>query len=268
MTSDADPTDGVSATEERIAQLEDRLDRERKARRQAEMIAERGMRDLWEINRELQQRVGERSAQVGRLIAGHELARSAWSAVMAAELDRVRQAALARTATDSTFDVMTVLSGFARPRLTDEPFAARPADIAADILKRWQRPVAGRGWLLTTEADAADDEALLRWACVIALCEAVITAVVDACESGVAVVRFTVVEDRVVVTIDHPQPVDELGRGALSVAETIVRRIVEDAAGTLEWAEGSIEAVFPLAAEPADGPPTSEHNTVRRPSAT
>ena len=47
-----------------VERLEARLERERRARRQAEAIAERGMRELWETNRELQLRIDARTGQL------------------------------------------------------------------------------------------------------------------------------------------------------------------------------------------------------------
>jgi len=57
-----------------IARLERRLDRERKARRQAEEIADRGMRDLWMANQELDQRVQDRTVDLERILADYERA--------------------------------------------------------------------------------------------------------------------------------------------------------------------------------------------------
>lgn len=57
-----------------IARLERRLERERKARRQAEEIADRGMRDLWLANQELDQRVQDRTADLERSLADYEAA--------------------------------------------------------------------------------------------------------------------------------------------------------------------------------------------------
>ena len=234
----------MNPSEERIARLEERLERERKARRQAEMIAERGMRDLWEINRELQQRVDERTAQVGRLLAGYERTRSAWSAVMIDELHAAERAVRAGGEQDAAFEAVAALASFAQRQLADEQLSVRPASVADDILQRWQRPTARHGQLLTVDADANDADTFARWDCIIALCEVTITSIVHACGPGVVAVRFTVDGSDLVVTIDHPPADDDVGARALSTAEMIVRRVVDDGAGTLEWRDGRLRATF------------------------
>lgn len=246
MNAEQAPTGSDPPIDERIVRLEERLDRERKARRQAEMIAERGMRDLWEINRELQERVDDRTAQVGRLLAGYERARSAWSDVMSDELERARRAVHEDGDVDAAFALVTALAAFARRQVVDEAFSERPARVAADILQRWQRPTARHGQLLTTDADTTDTEVCTRWDCVIACCEVAITSIVHSCESGVVAVRFTVDRPQLAVTIDHPPAVDDTGRAALTVAATIIRRATDDAGGTLRWDDARVEAVLPV----------------------
>ena len=54
----------VTPGNDEIERLQSRLERERRARRQAEIIAERGMRELWEANDELQRRVTNRTAEL------------------------------------------------------------------------------------------------------------------------------------------------------------------------------------------------------------
>lgn len=60
-----------------IARLERRLERERDARRQAEEISERGMRDLWLANRELDERVEERTRNLAEALEQVRVASSA-----------------------------------------------------------------------------------------------------------------------------------------------------------------------------------------------
>ena len=62
---------------ERIARLERRVQREREAREQAERIAEHGMRDLWQTNRGLEERVAERTAELQRSLAAATMAAEA-----------------------------------------------------------------------------------------------------------------------------------------------------------------------------------------------
>ncbi len=61
-------------SDEKIARLERRLSRERQARRQAEEIADRGMRELWLTNRSLDQRVEERTADLEATLAKLQVA--------------------------------------------------------------------------------------------------------------------------------------------------------------------------------------------------
>ncbi len=63
--------------EKRIARLEKRLARERTARYEAEAIADRGMRELWLTNRELDKRVEERTATVQETLKKLEAADTA-----------------------------------------------------------------------------------------------------------------------------------------------------------------------------------------------
>ncbi len=51
-----------------VRRLRRRLDRERESRRQAEVIADRGMRELWLANRELDERVSERTADLAKAL--------------------------------------------------------------------------------------------------------------------------------------------------------------------------------------------------------
>jgi len=67
--SDEAPSD---ESERRIARLERRLARERGARAQAESIADRRMRELWLANRELDERVADRTRELEQAMATQE----------------------------------------------------------------------------------------------------------------------------------------------------------------------------------------------------
>lgn len=78
MTNPADAQSlGISELSERISRLEQRLARERGAREEAEHIAERGMRDLWETNRDLERRVAERTAELEQSLSSATMAAAA-----------------------------------------------------------------------------------------------------------------------------------------------------------------------------------------------
>ena len=66
-----------------IRRLERRLDRERRARREAEEIAERGMRNLYDANQELDARIMERTEQLQHALQAAESASDAKSAFLA-----------------------------------------------------------------------------------------------------------------------------------------------------------------------------------------
>lgn len=69
--------------DERILRLERRVERERLAREAAEEIAERGMRDLWLANQELESRVMERTADLERSLRAVRMAGEAKEAFLA-----------------------------------------------------------------------------------------------------------------------------------------------------------------------------------------
>lgn len=60
-----------------IRRLERRVERERLAREEAEGIAERGLRDLWEANRDLEKRVSERTADLEQSLRATQMAAEA-----------------------------------------------------------------------------------------------------------------------------------------------------------------------------------------------
>ena len=168
----------------RITQLETRLERERHARRQAEIIAERGMRDLWEVNNELHERVAERVAQSERTLASIQATTHAWS-------EELRSAVSEIAAHDSSGDVAHeavarlhvlahIVEGFdQRTQLT-----AAPVAVADELLERWQRIAARSGQLLSFDVDAASAAVEARWDTVMAVFNVVIAAIVRSGAGG------------------------------------------------------------------------------------
>ena len=75
-TDDVDP---VADAEARIQRLERRLDRERRARLEAEEIAEAGMRSLYEANQALDRRILERTQELHQALQTAESANNAKS---------------------------------------------------------------------------------------------------------------------------------------------------------------------------------------------
>jgi signal transduction histidine kinase len=69
--------------DERIRRLERRVERERLAREEAEAIAERGLRDLWLANQELESRVADRTADLEKSLRAARMASEAKEAFLA-----------------------------------------------------------------------------------------------------------------------------------------------------------------------------------------
>lgn len=70
-------------TAARIRRLERRLDRERRARAEAEQIAERGLRSLYDANRELDERIAQRTVELQEALTAAEIANDAKSRFLA-----------------------------------------------------------------------------------------------------------------------------------------------------------------------------------------
>lgn len=73
----ADPGADEPDLEKRVVRLERRIARERSARMEAEKIADRGMRELWLANCELDERVAERTADLESTLQELEIASTA-----------------------------------------------------------------------------------------------------------------------------------------------------------------------------------------------
>jgi signal transduction histidine kinase len=160
---------------DRIARLERRLLREREARREAERIADRGMRELWIANRDLDARVAERTADLEAALAELELASTArerFLATLSHEMRTPLNGVLGmlellgahtvgeqgrnhlRSASESANRLNQLLS-----RLLDlveldsgdlkaELHPVDPAALAREITDRWQMPALRTGHLL------------------------------------------------------------------------------------------------------------------------
>ena len=68
--------------DDQLRRLERRVERERRARHAAEQIAERGMRDLWLANQELESRVAERTVDLERSLRAARMASEAKEAFL------------------------------------------------------------------------------------------------------------------------------------------------------------------------------------------
>ena len=217
----------------RVERLERRLDRERTAREQAERIAERGMRDLWETNRGLEERVAERTRELNRSLAaatmaaeakerflaelGHELTTPLHAVVGLVELidaeplsseDRarlvearsnaVRLAELLRGLVD--------LAGAEGASGSADVTAVSPATWLDALVEQWTRPAARRGQLLVPETDATSGEVHADWTRLTRVADAALANVVDHATAGSVDVSVRVDADGVELTVSDGGP--------------------------------------------------------------
>ena len=181
----------VTAVSERIERLEGRLVRERAARREAEQIAEDGMRALWESNRELEQRVAERTTELERSLGdarvaaaakerfladlGHDLATPLHNVLGLLELvdtaplhssDRNRVAdAIAHA--DRLADLLqglVDLAGADSPVDADDVDELDISEWLDDVVDTWTRPAARRAQLLVPSVHGESATARSDWA--------------------------------------------------------------------------------------------------------
>ena len=166
----------VAATAKRVARLERRLERERHARREAEEIADRGMRELWLANQSLDARVSERTADLEQTLEQLRVASSARERFLATlshemrtplngilgmlellgpHLDGEQPQTYLGTARDSAQRLHQLLSRLLdlveleTGNLTPETRPVLAADLAESIRDRWARPLLNSGHLLT-----------------------------------------------------------------------------------------------------------------------
>jgi signal transduction histidine kinase len=176
--------------DERVARLERRIQRERRARAEAEEIAERGMRDLWLANRDLESRVEERTAELKRsLVAarqasaakeafladlGHDLATPLHAVLGHLELvDRTALGPVDRSGLDTAMtnarELATLLRGLvdlagAEGAIGPDEFErCDPAAWLDDLVDGWRRRSAARGQLLLPACMAPPDEVTAPW---------------------------------------------------------------------------------------------------------
>lgn len=182
-----DPIEAV--VPDAVARLQRRLERERQARRQAEEIADRGMRELWLTNRQLDERVAERTADLEKTLNELEVASSSRERflstlshetrtplngilgmleLIAPHVDGEQAADYVTTARQSAerlsqlltrlLDLVELDSG----QLRSDPEVVRIGDLAESIRNRWQLPAMRSGHLLSvSSASLADIEVSL-----------------------------------------------------------------------------------------------------------
>ena len=170
-----DPASDTAKLADRIVRLERRIGRERTARQEAERIAEGGMRDLWQANRLLEDRVAERTAALEQSLAaatmaadakerflaelGHDLATPLHNVLGLLELvegnrldpnDRERIDAVRDHATQLS-DLLRALVDLAGADGAPIPGEAVDGNLATwldDVVASWTKPAARRAQLL------------------------------------------------------------------------------------------------------------------------
>lgn len=198
----------MSSLESSDDRWERRLERERAARRQAERLAEKGMRDLWQANQDLQERVAQRTAALHRALAVEAYIAAARLELLAG---LVRNAVSDQVGLAGAEDTLDAWAG----RLVTDPVGAGPTvaeresisprDVVAELSERWQAAAARRGLLLAPSA-VAGDEVVAPWSRLLAAAHAVLGGVVSVAAPGPLHLDVSCLDDRVVVTVDDAGP--------------------------------------------------------------
>ena len=180
-------SDKLSELTTKVARLERRLKRERAAREEAEHIADKGMRDLWLANRELDQRVAERTADLEDTLVQLEMAtntRDQFLSTLSHEMRTPLNGVLGMlellephiateqghgylsTVSDSAvrlnnliarlLDIVELNSG----ALVASQELIAPTALLDEISQRWRRPALLAGHLLTTTSFFPSDAQL------------------------------------------------------------------------------------------------------------
>jgi signal transduction histidine kinase len=225
---------------EHVSALERQLVRERSARRQAETIAEEGLRRLWEANRRLDERVGRRTAELAaarqraldaaraktEFIANlsHEVGTPLQTILLAVEMadveDPVDRARLARAAraTQELHQLFSNLLELALCETGDIEAHPRPTsmvEVSDALVRRWADRLSAVGLLLSPEAWGAaevDPERLVQ------LGDLLLDNVLRFARPGLVHLELVADERRVVLSVADGGP---------GVAEPDLERIME-----------------------------------------
>lgn len=181
-------SDAAAAAEAEIRRLKVRLDRERRARREAEEIAEAGLRSLYDANQELDARILERTAELHEALAAAQEANDAKSAFLGQMSHQINTPLngllgmlelLSKELTDSqteTWHASAMRSARRLERLTTrlityvglETADLRHGDtyrqvreVLSGVHDRWHGPCLRAGQLLSVEVSAGTDASIL-----------------------------------------------------------------------------------------------------------
>lgn len=225
---------------ERERQLELRLERERRARRQAEVVAERGLRELWDVNRQLHDRVEARAEQIERVFDGAERAVAAWADELDRTSHRIEEAAQAGDAdlVRDEVDYLRRVVDLGRRQITPKHASAAPRTIADELLARWQRRSARRGQLLEVHAER-DDAVTSDWVAVVAVGEVLVGAAVLYGGPGVVQVDLRGSVEALELVLEIPPGPDSSaaspfgGTTSMDVAVSVAQHLVDRVGGTV-----------------------------------
>jgi signal transduction histidine kinase len=229
MTSAADPAD----TTERVARLERRLVRERAAREEAEQIAERGMRDLWTANRELEDRVAQRTAELRQSLAavtmatqakerflaelGHELTTPLHAVLGILELtdpsslDEINRNNLEAVRTHS-LQLAELLHGLVELAGAEGAPAAetfveqRPVDWLDAAINDWTKRAAIRGQLLVPTTVGAHEGTVDDWLRLRRMLDAVMSNATTHAGPGAITISLALTDDEIALTVTDSGP--------------------------------------------------------------
>jgi len=222
-----------SVAANRIVLLERQLERERRARRESEMIAESSLRELWLANRALDARVVERTAALEASLGaasaaveakqsflahlGHTLSSPLHAALGNLELidttglpdEDHRRMMTVNASLQQLAGVLDGLMTLAASEGTADPTsgtAGLPDDFLDDLSARWFRRLAARGQLLVAELEGDTTSRVVDWHRLARVADALLANVVQHAIAGRVLVRLTVLADRVELAVCDSGP--------------------------------------------------------------
>ena len=214
-----------------------RLERERKARRQAEQHAEQGLRELWLANQRLEQAVAARTAELDRSLAALDFAERTRRLLLADLTDELLhplealESAIARRC-DADLDdadvdlhdvdlynvelrdldepaaralalarVLATAAHAVSPVVSTEPEIRSPQTVMDELVRRWQIPFARRGKLLAPNLAGADPDVALCWQPLVGAADAVLESAAQHSLAGTLGIELAVAPETVTIHI-------------------------------------------------------------------
>ena len=218
---------------ERIDLLERQLDRERRARRESETIAERGLRELWRANQSLDTRVAERTKALDESFQDASAAvraRESFLAHLGNEIGTPLHAALGNlelvgvsdlsnedqerltTVRRSFHRLADLLEGLMTLTSSEGPSnrgswrMLSPTEFLDELNQQWQRPLATRGQLLVAELVGKTAPLSADWHRLGRVADVLLDNVVKHASAGRVVVSLSVVPAALVLEVTDSGP--------------------------------------------------------------